>query len=339
MNPLLAPLAAVYGGAASLRSAAYRQGWLKSRRLLRPVVSVGNLTTGGTGKTPLVALLARLLLERGLKPAILTRGYRRASGPSLIALDAAPERRVDPRQVGDEPAWLANELPGVPIVVSSDRYHAGCVAEERFAVDVHVLDDGFQHLRLCRNADIVTIDATQPLSDRAILPAGRQRERTAALKRAHFVILTRTDQADAGPLEALVHEINPRALVFRVRTGLSGWREVATGRRLAADFLQGRALYAFCGIGNPQAFFRDLKRWGFDVCGTKTFSDHHLYSEADLKRLVSCARQSDATLVTTEKDVMNLRGDFARGLEAYACRIEPGIEDSVAFVEALLAML
>ncbi len=354
MNLLLAPFAAAYGCASSARSMAYQQGWLKARRLSRPVISVGNLTAGGTGKTPLVALIAKLLLKRGLKPVILTRGYGRAPGPPLIALDAAPGRAPDPRQVGDEPALLAAELPEVPIVVSASRFQGGRYAEEHFQIDAHLLDDGFQHQQLARQIDVVALDVTQPLSDRAIIPAGRQRERCSALKRARLVALTRTEQAglagqadvadgangvDLAPFERRVREINPQAQIFPCRTKLSGWLSVAGGRRLPADFPAGRDVYAFCGIGNPQAFFRDLGRWGLAPAGTRVFPDHHVYTNAEIARLAVAARETGATLVTTEKDVMNLPADWRQTLPAFACLIEAEILEASAFEKSLLEAL
>ncbi|MGH9354936.1 MAG: tetraacyldisaccharide 4'-kinase, partial [Terriglobia bacterium] len=232
MSALLAPLATGYGWAAGLRDYAYRSGWLNQRRLNRPVISVGNLSAGGTGKTPIVAYLARLLLRRGFIPSILTRGYGRSGGNSLIALDPAESRAPDPREAGDEPALLAAALPRVPIVVCADRYKAGRFAEKRFGANVHLLDDGFQHLRLARGLDIVALDVTQGLADRLVLPAGRLRERPSALRRAEIVILTRSDLADPAHTLAQLDQVQTNARIFRGGTRLAGFTEVATGRTL-----------------------------------------------------------------------------------------------------------
>ncbi|MGH9345226.1 MAG: tetraacyldisaccharide 4'-kinase [Terriglobia bacterium] len=348
MRRLLAPLtplailATVYGCGSSARNAAYQRKWLKVRRLGRPVISIGNLTAGGTGKTPLVALIARLLLKGGLKPVILTRGYGRASGPPLIALDPAGERSPDPRQVGDEPALLAAELPEVPIVISASRVQAGRYAEERYQPDVHLLDDGFQHQQLARQLDIATLDTTQPLSDRAVIPAGRQRERCSALKRAHMVVLTRVEKVDmaaSAPLERQVRGINSQSKIFHCRTKLSGWLSVADGRRLTADYPAGRDVYAFCGIGNPEAFFRDLARWDLSLAGRRSFHDHHVYTDSEIARLVIAANKIKATLVTTVKDVMNLPADWRHTLPAFACLIEAEILEASAFEESLFEAL
>lgn len=343
MNPLWPPLAAAYGRAATMRAEAYRRGWLKSRRLRRPVISVGNLTTGGTGKTPLVAFLAKLLLDRGLKPSILTRGYHRRRGPSRLTLAPASSRTPDPRKTGDEPALLAAALPEVPIVICADRYRAGKHAEEHFGVNVHLLDDGFQHLQLARDVDIVALDATQEITDRAILPAGRQREPCLALKRAHFIVLTRSDLVDSSQLKRMenqVLEIHPGIPIFRSGTKLCGFVNLRTGRRLPADALEGRRVFAFCGVGNSRAFFDSLRRWGIALAGEKAFPDHHVYTDREIAYLLLNASASgSATLITTEKDAMNLPPSWKPDLNAFACVIETEMEDPAAFEQALVARL
>jgi tetraacyldisaccharide 4'-kinase len=340
MNPFLSSLAVIYGRASSARSAAYRHGWLKRRRLNRPVISIGNLTVGGTGKTPLVAYVARLLLKRGFKPSILTRGYRRSRGPSLVVLEPSSSRSLDPREVGDEPALLATALPEVPIVVCTDRYRGGLVAEERFQVNVHLLDDGFQRLQLARDVDIVALDVTQELSDRALLPAGRQREPVEALRRAHLVVLTRVELGGAERLEQIVGERHPGALLFHGRTRLRALRSFSSGQEFLLESLEARPVCAFCGIGNPRAFFRNLRQWGFHIVGEHAFPDHHVYSERDVASLVLSAREAGAlTLMTTEKDFGNLPADWRADLNAYACIIETEIEEQEAFERALFARL
>lgn len=340
MSLFLSPFATIYGWGSTVRSTAYRRGWRKARHLSHPVISVGNITMGGTGKTPLVALLARLLLNRGLKPVILTRGYGRANGSPLIALDPAPARSPDPRRVGDEPALLAAALPEVPIIVCADRYRGGRAAEERFQIGAFLLDDGFQHLQLARDIDIVALDATQEISDRAVLPAGRQRERCVALRRANIAAITRAGQEDSSRLERQVRRINPQIKVFHSRTKLCGWLEVASGRRLSADFLAGRRVCGFCAIGNPKAFFRDLMRWGCELAGGHAFRDHHRYTNSDVAHLVlSASSAGGAALVTTEKDVMNLPPDWKPDLNAFACLIEAEILEGDEFEETLFGML
>ncbi len=359
-SKILRPLAVAFRLGVELRVAAYREGWLKTRRLNHPVVSVGNLTVGGTGKTPLVALIAGTLLNRGWKPSILTRGYgRRSPRRQIIAIEPNPRRLPDPREVGDEPALLARTVPQVPIVVSADRYQAGRLAEDRFDIDVHLLDDGFQHLTLARDLDVVVLDSTQEISDRALLPAGRMREPCSALKRAHVVVLTRVELGDPATLENCVHSINPRARVFRSATALCGLTQVASSAiglgkahppqgalhpmapgcaEVNSD--QSEPVFAFCGIGNPPAFFEDLRSWGFNVIDQSAFPDHHAYSAAELKRLGARARKAGAVaLLTTEKDAMNLPPIWESEVPVLACVIQTDMCEAEAFEEALMGRL
>ncbi len=327
----------------TLRGAAYRQGWFKTRRLNRPVVSVGNLTVGGTGKTPLVAWLAEMLLKRGWKPGILTRGYGRRRGAEMMALEPAPQRIANAREVGDEPALLARALPEVAIVVCADRYRAGRLAEDHFNVDVHLLDDGFQHLALARDVDVVALDTTQEFLDGALLPVGRLREPYSALERAHLVVLTRADLGDPLPLENRVRRINPQAKVFHSTTRLCGLVDVASGERRSAESRrahQANAVSAFCGIGNPQAFFANLESWGFPVVARTAFPDHHVYSAAELNHLSEHAREvGAAALLTTEKDAVNFPSCWKVDIPVEACLIQTAMREAEDLTEALLARL
>ncbi|HME00101.1 MAG TPA: tetraacyldisaccharide 4'-kinase [Terriglobia bacterium] len=342
----LEPLAVGFRLGVAIRSFAYREGWRKTRRLARPVVSVGNLTLGGTGKTPLVALVACTLAKMGLRPAILTRGYRRRADVDLVALEpCAPgwNRTADPRAVGDEPALLARLLPEVPIVISSDRYRAGRLAEDRFGAGAHILDDGFQHLALARDVDIVVLDATRELSDWALLPAGRQREPCSALARADLVVLTRTELADPSPLECRVRQVNPKVRIFHASTKLCGLVDVTTDERHTPAALKarlGQTFWAFCGLGNPDAFFADLRAWGFTVAGETAFRDHHLYRGAELLDLETRALRTGApALLTTEKDAMNLPADAMTRPPIFACAIELELREPQALEQELATRL
>lgn len=333
-------MAAGFKCGVALREAAYRRGWLKTRRLPRPVVSVGNLTVGGTGKTPLVKHIAERLRHCGWKPSILTRGYARRGGTEIVLLDTRTQRAEDPREVGDEPALLARSLPEIPIVVGADRYRAGHLAEECFNVDVHILDDGFQHLALARDVDIVALDVTQDLSDRALLPAGRLREPCSALARAHIVVITRVELGDPKPLESRVRSVNPQAGIFHARTVFCGVVEAASGAERPWQRPGDGQVAAFCGIGNPQAFFADLRQWGFRLVAETAFPDHHVYSATDLRRLTERGHELGATaLVTTEKDVMNLPSSWHGEIPVLACVTRTEILESEALDRALLSAL
>jgi tetraacyldisaccharide 4'-kinase len=339
MRWLLAPAAAAYKHATLARTALYSHGVLNTHKLNRPVISIGNLSAGGTGKTPLVALVADLMVKRELKPAILTRGYRRQRGPQLIALAPEALRHADPRNTGDEPALLAKLLPEVPIVICADRYQGGLFAEHEFEVDAHILDDGFQHLQLARDLDVVTVDTTQDFSDRAVLPAGYLREPCRALARADIVVLTRCELGNANHLEKAVRGIHPSARVFRSRTGLAALSQITSGQRIAVEDLHGRRVFAFCAVGNPSAFFGNLEGWGFQIAGSRAFPDHHVYTNAETTRLQRQAVQANAAvMVTTEKDLMNLPADWTPALDLYTCLTELQIENFAALEESVLSI-
>lgn len=332
------PLAGLYGAGARLRARAFRRGWFKSRQLSRPVISVGNLTVGGSGKTPLVIEVARILLRHGHKPAILTRGYRRKRGAEIIVLEPKPHRSPDGRIAGDEPALLARALPQVPIMICADRYRAGQLAEEWLDADVHILDDGFQHLALKRDVDIVAVDVSQELWREALLPAGRLREPVSALARADMIVLTRVEIKGPAAAGKLVSGINPTAPIFRCATGLRGLIELGRKEMTEPEDFLGKPVCAFCGIGNASAFFLDLRRWRFNPVSETAFRDHHVYSEEDIKQLNETAvNYGAAAFLTTEKDVMNLPPKAAFDLPVLACAIQAEISDAERFEQVLLA--
>lgn len=257
------------------------------RRLRRPVVSVGNLAMGGRGKTPLVAAIARMLLEIGERPAILSRGYaRRHAEDGVVVVRDSTNIHADLDRAGDEPLMLARQLDGVVVMASPDRYLAGRIAEHRLGATVHVLDDGFQHLQLDRDVDIVIIareDVERPLT----LPTGRLREPIDTLVAADAIVTADDD---------LVVESVPQLDIplFRLR------RRLGTART-------GEPVFAVAGIAGPDRFLNDLQATGWQVAGSMTFRDHHPYSRRDLARIVAAARAAGASaIVTTEKDLVRL---------------------------------
>jgi tetraacyldisaccharide 4'-kinase len=340
VNALLQPFSVAFRLGVALRHTGYERGWFKTHRLARPVVSVGNLTVGGTGKTPLVACVAKMLLHRGWKPSILTRGYGRNSKAPMIVLPPGADRRADAQEIGDEPALLARALPEVPLVICADRFRGGQAAEERFPVDAHILDDGFQHLALARDVDILVLDATETLSDRQLLPAGRQREPLSALPRAQVVVITRTDSADPQPLEELVLKVHPAARVFRSLTILSGWTDALRGEAIAIEAIRARKTAAFCALGNPRAFFADLRRWGFNLVAEDAFPDHHVYTGEEIQQLVAEARRKGAAaLLTTQKDAVKFSRNWTPQLPLLACEIETKIPAAEEFERTVLDYL
>jgi tetraacyldisaccharide 4'-kinase len=340
VNPLLLPFSAGFRFGVALRLTGYKRGWFKIRRLARPVVSVGNLTVGGTGKTPLVVCVANILLRRGWKPSILTRGYGRGSKAEMIVLAPGAGRRANAQEIGDEPALLARALPDAPLVMCADRFRGGQAAEERFQVNAHILDDGFQHLALARDVDLLALDATQTISDRHLLPAGRQREPLSALRRAQIVVLTRTDSTDPQPLEELVLKVHPAAKVFRSRTKLLGWTDALSGEGISTEGIRTQKVAAFCGIGNPRAFFADLRRWGFSLVAEDAFPDHHVYTGEEIQQLVAEAHKNGAAaLLTTQKDAVKFSREWTPQLPILACEIETQILDAEDFERTLLTYL
>ncbi|HEV3275638.1 MAG TPA: tetraacyldisaccharide 4'-kinase [Terriglobia bacterium] len=332
-------LARLYGTGARVHGAAYERGWLRRRRLPRPVISIGNLTAGGTGKTPLVRWTAEHLAQHGFRPAILTRGYRRDRGPDAIVIPPKDGRLPETREVGDEAAWLARTLPQVPIGVSADRFRTGELIAENYPVDVFVLDDGFQHRQIERDLDVVALDAMRGISDNEILPAGLQREPTSALGRAGVVVITRAELVDGRRLEtfrSLVRGIHPRVTLVEARTRLECLRDLAGGAESPAEPLLGPPVHGFCGIGNPDAFFKNLRLWGFDVVRESVFPDHHVYRDLDFAR-----DGGVAAFLTTEKDAMNLAGVSLSAASApvLACVTRLEIEDDALLDEKFNLLL
>lgn len=253
-----------------------------------PVVCVGNLTTGGTGKTPLVAWLARLMGEKGLRAAILTRGYK-----------------TEKEAFSDEPAELAAACPQTPVIVNADRIAGAAEAIRSHDAQVLLMDDGFQHRRLARDLDIVTIDATVPFGYGRLLPAGLLREPIGSLKRAGAVVLTRSDQVSEetlGQIEAKIRHIQPNVVIGRSVHTPVGARQ-SDGPDIALEDLKDEKVFAFCGLGNPTAFFATVQACGCVLAGSQTYNDHHAYTDRDLVELCRAARSQGAEmLLTTQKD-------------------------------------
>ena len=308
---MLRLLGKLYGLVVDLRNALFYRGWIKSFSLGAKTISIGNITAGGTGKTPLVAYVAEILADAGEKVCILTRGYGRESSGRVLVSDW--ERvLVDARAGGDEPVELARKLIGKAIVVAdADRVSAAAYVKEKFGITAFVLDDGFQHRRAKRDLDIVCIDATNPFGSGGMLPAGRLREPLENLSRADAIVLTRTDLADnVSDVISRIAELSPTAKVFRSKSKAGA--PIYLSKFLAADngspFDPNVPLLAFCGLGNPDAFFESVLRGGYAVQHTEEFADHHYYTQDDIDGLEKLARQHDAgVLLTTAKDAVKLR--------------------------------
>ncbi|HMP01444.1 MAG TPA: tetraacyldisaccharide 4'-kinase [Gemmatales bacterium] len=290
---LLSLAALPYAGVVSIRNGLFDHGWRRSQRAACPVVSVGNLTVGGTGKTPAVEMIARHLRTAGHRVAILSRGYGATGGRN------------------DEALLLEENLPDVPHLQGPDRVELARIAAEELEAEVLLLDDGFQHRRLCRDLDIVLIDATCPWGYGWVLPRGLLREPRRGLRRADVVLLTRCDQIDEAQLAELRAEaarLAPHAPILESRHVSEVLRDV-DGRELAVEHLRGAPVAAFCGIGRPDSFFRQLAALGARLTATRIFPDHHAYGRDDVTSLEGWARQQpgDVLLITTHKDLVKLR--------------------------------
>lgn len=305
--PALVPLSFAYGALVRARLALYRAGVLRSRDAGAPVVSVGNITAGGTGKTPLVEWAAGAMADEGRRVCVLTRGYgRREEWRRVVASDG--ERLLaEVDESGDEPRLLAERLLGkAAVVCDADRVEAALWAVKEFGSEVFVLDDGFQHLRIARDLDIVTVDATNPWGGRRLLPFGRLREPLAGLARAGCVVITRADMAEdlAGIRAEAERLTGGRAPVFA-----SSLRTTAV-RPLADPVDGGEAVgpfAAFCAVGNPRAFFAHLRKEGRELLYTRAFQDHHAYTQEDVDALAREAERRGArSLLTTAKDAVKL---------------------------------
>lgn len=344
MNPLatliLPPLSAIYSVVTRARMNGYRRGWFSVSKLSAPVISVGNITTGGTGKTPLVEwICVAVARETGKKACVLTRGYGRANPQSQVVVSDGNRLLASQREAGDEPYLLARNLIGIAAVVSNpDRLAAGKWAIKNLGSEVFVLDDGFQHLRLARDLDIVTIDATNPWGGGALLPYGRLREPRVGLSRADCIVVTRTEQVgDTVSLNESVQRFAGAIPVFTSRMMTSGIRGL---NRESADneSLRAQPVAAFCGVGNPESFFNQLRQEGYTPVFRRTFADHHNYTQADLNRLTKEAKDHGARwLMTTAKDALKLVS-LDLELPCYVLEIEISIDDDVRLMKMIQAV-
>jgi len=324
---VLPPLSLLYGAITRTRLSLYKRGTFHTTRLERPVISIGNITTGGTGKTPLVEWVSRKLAAKGKKVCILTRGYGRQDPHLQVIVSDGYGLLASPSEAGDEPYLLATSLTGLAAVISSaDRIAAGQEAIKDFGSDCFVLDDGFQHLRLARDLNIVTIDATNPWGGGTLLPYGRLREKPEGLRRADCVVITRCDQAtNLDPLrDDLKALIGDRSVFYsemrtsRVLSLKNGHGTLAAPARVAA----------FCAVGNPSSFFEHVRRAGYELALSTSFPDHHVYSQAEVDSLTRSAQQAGASaLITTAKDAVKLRS-MSFSIPCYVLEVEISIESS-----------
>jgi tetraacyldisaccharide 4'-kinase len=307
LSPLV-PLSHAYGLAMRLRGVLYARGLLARRSLPCRAISVGNLTVGGTGKTPVVIAMANAFAERGHRVGVASRGYRRRSVATLLEVSDGRSIQGTPDETGDEPVLIAERCPGVPVAVGADRHQVGRYLVDRFDIGTLILDDGFQHLGLHRDLDVLILDATAPFGNGYLLPRGRLREPLSAMARASAVLITRACQAERlDDLKAAVRAVHSAVPIWVTDFAPSALIHVSGKEMLDSATLKGARVLAVSGIGNPESFRRLLLATGATVVDRCVFPDHHAYSQEDVQRVQRAAERAGADrIVTTEKDAVKL---------------------------------
>ena len=308
------PFSAIYSHGMSIRRQAYQKGIFKTRRLPRPVISIGNLSLGGTGKTPHVVALAEWLSARGFRPAIVSRGYGGKAGRGPVIVSDGRTCLEDAAVAGDEPFMMAEALSGVPVIAGSDRVRCAQEAISRFGSRMIILDDGFQHLQVRRDLDIVLLPAASPLGTGKVFPGGDLRESPRAIKRASAIILSKCEQVPFNHLELIRNDVGaiaPGIPIFFSRTAFKAIRLPESGKILTASLPP--PVYCFCGLASPGSFLSIIERQKMEIVGRKFFRDHYPYKKRDLSHIFDEARLRGAQLVlTTAKDFARIRGTWRR---------------------------
>jgi tetraacyldisaccharide 4'-kinase len=316
---LLRLVSVFYAFGQRVRAWLYRQKIFSSRRLNCRVISIGNLTLGGTGKTPTVMMVADTLRRKGFKPAILSRGYGGQSRKSVNVVNDGKQTLLSPEVVGDEPVMMARRLKDIPVLTGRIRYETGKYAIEHFGADVLILDDGYQHLRLHRDVNILLCDASHPFGNGVVFPAGNLREPLSAIGRADLICLTRC-RGD-NPTDRIDGCNRKRVPVIKTGLRVQSVIDLGSGEERGIETLQHQSVAAFCGIAHPLDFFHTLEQLSVEIANQNYFPDHHDYSTDELNAIENRAKQTGAKLiVTTEKDAVKLKG-HSFDLPVYAVRI------------------
>jgi tetraacyldisaccharide 4'-kinase len=313
----LSPFSRLYGLAMSIRNRLYESNVLRSFEIPATVISVGNLTVGGTGKTPLVETLADFFRKEGFRPAVVSRGYGRR-GKGIVVVSDGRKVLSDPDRTGDEPLLLARHLKGVPVLVGADRVKAARRAVRLFGSNPILLDDGFQHRRLKRAADVVTLNRKAPFGNGRVLPAGPLREPCTGLRRAHAVVLT-----GSGKASDVSRKMSPNSHLLHAFYRPVEWVRFSDGRTYPLAHLRRGFVFAFSGIGNPSSFEEMLDEIGLKRIDHWIFRDHHRYTVGDLRRISERAEAHGAmSIVTTEKDAVRIPHRWRGKLSLYYLRIK-----------------
>lgn len=327
---LLRILSFGYSALMRIRAAAYSLSIFRVKTLHAQVISVGNLTVGGTGKTPVTAWIAAYLLGKGKKVAVLSRGYGGSLEGSVAVVSDGLKRVLSPFEAGDEPCLLADSVPGLIVVIGSSRYAAGCVAVERFKPEIFILDDGFQHLSLKRDLNILLMDSKKPFGNGFVFPAGTLREPLSAINRADLIVSTRTDFSDQKPDQFP----GTKPVVFSEHR-LSGYRSLG-GTVMPFEKLKGLKGLAFAGIADPDQFFDSLEKSGVQLVSTIAFPDHTDYGDDEIAALAKLKRSSSADfLITTSKDAVKISQNSVKDLPFFVAVLEVSFYDDSKLKTAL----
>jgi tetraacyldisaccharide 4'-kinase len=321
-----------YGIIIRLRHFLYSINLFKTKSLNAKIISIGNITVGGTGKTPMVIAIAEVLAKNRGKAAVLSRGYRSKEEGNLRIVSDGKEIKLDPESAGDEPYLLAERLKDVPVIICPDRYASGEYAIKNFGVDIIILDDAFQNLGLKKDVNILLIDAMNPFGNNHLLPRGILREPLSAVKRADAVVITRADFCEN--INGIIKQIkayNDHAAIFKAIYRPSGLKNIVTGKPLNADELKNKTVTIFSGIANPLSFHYLIEKTGARIVNEFIFNDHHAYTREDMNKInpplskgkgrgKAPYKKADL-IITTEKDAVKIRGLIAEDLNIWALRV------------------
>ncbi|MCX7780731.1 MAG: tetraacyldisaccharide 4'-kinase [Negativicutes bacterium] len=332
---VLRGISLLYGLGVAVKLGLYRAGILKSHKLPCKVISLGNVTVGGTGKTPTAQRLAATIRDMGYRVVVLNRGYRAGWKGDIGVVSDGKKTYMTVSEAGDEAYLLAKNLPGVPVIIGKDRAVTGDYAVKRFGAEVIILDDGFQHWQLARDLDIVLIDTLNVFGNSFLLPRGTLREPLANLSRAHAFLLTKVDQSSdnaRGSLRDTLSHVNPAALVVesihdpRCFIEIEQWYKGANYQSIGLDTVCQRSVVAFSAIGNPSSFEQTISDLGARVVDAVRYPDHHTYTMAEMQCIMQKAVDKGAcALITTEKDAVKIPSEFIhsdRPLPLYVLGIE-----------------
>lgn len=344
MRVFLWGLSGIYRAGVAFRLRRYRRGGIEQQYLGTQVISIGNLTVGGTGKTPVVELFARTLRERNRKPAILSRGYKSKKLPKaqewknrttgeLIPADEMPkvvssggEPLLKVSNAGDEPWMLAKNLPGVSVVVDKNRVKGGSFAVRELESDILILDDGLQYLHLAHSVDVVLVDQSAPFGTGQMLPRGTLREPARNLCRADYIFITKCDGRSNEELITKMRRYNKHAEIIECTHGPQHLENLFTGEQVPLDFLDKKYVAAISGIAVPESFEKILKKLGARVEFHRVFSDHHSFNQKEIDRFMNrCMQRDIEMIVTTEKDAVRFMKPKELDVPVYFLRIEVDI--------------